>query len=339
MDRMPANTVETTLGALQAERLGRVNAHDHVIIDGGLTVVKEPDFRLDSVEKAIEEIGRWREAGGGAIVDTMPFGCGRDVEKLVAVSRATGIPIIVPTGFQKSSYYLPDHWQHRYEEGTIADLLIAECAEGVDVENYDGPIVRRSHIKAGIIKVAGDYQVVKQTTRKLIRAVGRAHRATGVPVLVHTEAGTAAELLLDLLEDAGVPPRRVVLSHVDRNPDFVLHQRLAQRGAFLQYDTPGRVKYQPENVVIGLMRRLLEAGYGGNLLLGGDLARRSYWKAYGGGPGYDYLLASFTERLRREGFVEEELTTIWQVNPVRWMLPSYSSDTVTRAPVPENDLS
>jgi 5-phospho-D-xylono-1,4-lactonase len=319
--RAPASVVETTLGAVPAEGLGRVDAHDHVIIDGGWTVVKEPDFRLDSVEKAVEEVGRWREAGGGAIVDTMPFGCGRNVEKLVAVSEATGVPIIVPTGFQKSSYYLPDHWQHRYDEETIAGLLIAECTEGVDRNNYDGPVIDRSGVKASLIKVAGDYQVVKGTTRKLIRAAGRAYRATGVPVLVHTESRTAAETLLDLLEEAGVPPRRVVLSHVDRNPDFGLHRRLAERGALLQYDTPGRIKYQPETVVIELMRRMFDAGHGGQLLLGGDLARRSYWKAYGGGPGYDYLLASFTERLREEGFSEDELTAIWQKNPGRWIRP------------------
>jgi len=326
--RGTANMVETTLGAIPADKLGRVNAHDHVIIDGGLTTVKEPDFRLGSLKKAVEEIGRWKEAGGGAIVDTMPFGCGRNVRKLIAVSEATGVPIVVPTGFQKASYYLPDHWQHRYDEATIADLLTAECVEGVDEEGYDGPVVRRSRVKAGLIKVAGDYQVVKPTTRKLIRAAGRAHGATGVPVLVHTESGTAADTLLDLLKDAGVPPHRVILSHIDRNPDLDLHERLAGRGAFLQYDTPGRIKYQPETVVVGLMRRMIDAGHGGNLLLGGDLARRSYWKSYGGGPGFDYLLTSFTERLRREGFSEEELRAVWQVNPLRWILPgSVGTDT------------
>ena len=67
-------SVETTLGPWPTAKLGRINAHDHVIIDGGLTVVNTPDFKLDSVDKAVEEIGYWREAGGGAIVDTMPFG-------------------------------------------------------------------------------------------------------------------------------------------------------------------------------------------------------------------------------------------------------------------------
>src|SRR5574341_314827 len=179
-------TVETTLGLLHVERLGRVNAHDHGICDGGLTVVKEPDFRLDSVEKAIEELKTWKAAGGGAIVDAMPPGAGRNVDKLIAVSQATGLPILVPTGFHKGGYYLPDHWQHRYDESAIADLLIAELTEGVDSNNYDGPVVARRTVKAGFIKLAGEYQFIAPTMQKLIRTAGRAHRATGAPILVHT---------------------------------------------------------------------------------------------------------------------------------------------------------
>lgn len=313
------NTVETTLGPLGADRLGRVNAHEHLIIDGGYTVVKEPDFKLDSVEKAVEEVGYWKAAGGGLIVDTMPFGCGRNVDKLVAISERAGVPILVPTGFQKSSYYLPDHWQHRFDEEVIAELLIAELTEGADRNNYDTPVVDRSPVRAGLVKVAGDYQVVKPTTRKLIRATGRAHLATGCPVLVHTEMGTAGDELLDLLEDAGVPPGRVMLSHMDRNPDVFVHKRLAARGALLQYDTPGRIKYQPESVLIDLMRRLFDAGFGTNILLGGDTARRSYWKAYGGGPGLAYILEVFDTRLREEGFMDAELDLIWLSNPRRWL--------------------
>jgi phosphotriesterase-related protein len=319
MSHTQANRVETTLGSLPAEDLGWIDAHEHVIIDGGFTVVKNPDLRLDEVDKAVEEVERWKEAGGGAIVDTMPFGCGRNVDKLVAVSEATGVPIVVPTGFHKSVYYLPDHWQHRYEVETIAELLIAECTEGVDRNGYDGPIVERSNIKAGLVKLAGDYQTIGTTMQKLIKAAGKAHQATGVPILIHTEMGTVADEFLDLLEEAGVPPWRVLISHIDRNPDLKIHLRLVQRGALLQYDTPGRTKYNPDSSVIELMRQLFDAGYGANVLLGGDRARRSYWKAYGGGPGLDYLLTSFTKRLLEEGFSKEEMTAIWHENPLRWL--------------------
>lgn len=315
-------TVETTLGPIPTTQLGNINTHEHIILDGGLTVVKEPDFKLDSVEKAIQEVNFWKAAGGGALVDAMPQGAGRNVDKLIAVSQATGIPIIVPTGFHKPAYYLADHWQYRYDEQTITDLLIAECTEGADLNNLDGPVVRRGKAKAGIFKVATEYQIVAPITQKLIRVAGRVHKACGVPILVHTEMGTACHQTLDLLEQAGVPPHRVQLSHVDRNVDPALHIEWAKRGAYLEYDTAGRVKYQPESVLINLMREVFEAGFGGNILLGGDTARRTYQRAYGGGPGLDYLLVVFTERLRREGFSEADLHQVWHKNPVCWLTGS-----------------
>lgn len=312
-------TVETTLGTVPVAQLGRVNAHDHVILEGGVTTVNEPDFRLDNVDKAVEELERWRTVGGGAVVDTQPFGCGRNADKLIRVSEATKTPIIVSTGFQHRKFYLPDHWQYRYDEAVIYELLLAEVVEGVDGNGYDGPVLRRLPVKAGAIKVAGDYNYVNDNMQRLIRAVGRVHRETGAPVFAHTEQGTASEELLDLLEAAGVAPSRVMLSHIDRNPDFYLHRRLAQRGAYLQYDTPSRTKYQPEYLVVDLMRRLFDAGLGEQILLGGDMARRSYWKAYGGGPGFDYLLRIFTPRLREEGFTDAEIEQIWVRNPARWL--------------------
>lgn len=321
-------SIETTLGPLPVSRLGRVNSHDHIILEGGLTTVDEPDYRLDDVHKASAELTRWRAAGGGVIVDAQPFGCGRNVEKLVAVSRASEIPIVVATGFQHRRFYLPDHWQYRYDDDDIYDLLLAEVSEGVDANNYDGPLVRRLSVKAGVVKVAGDYNYVGENMQRLIGVVGRLHQATGVPVFAHTERGTAGEQLLDLLQSAGVPPDRVMLSHVDRNPDFYVHQRLAQRGAYLQYDSPSRIKYQPEHLVVDLMRRLFDAGLGDHILLGGDMARRSYWKAYGGGPGFDYLLRTFTDRLRQEGFTAAEIEQVWVHNPTRWLAPGSPQDSV-----------
>src|SRR5690606_19070485 len=119
----------------------------------------------------------------------------------------------------------------------ITDLLLQECVDGTDYNGYESPIVERSPVKAGFVKVAGEYQKVSQTTHKLIRAAGRVHQQTGVPILVHTDRGTAGDLLVDALEAAGVPPNAVMLCHMDRNADFYVHRALAQRGVYLQYDT------------------------------------------------------------------------------------------------------
>ena len=138
------------------------------------------------------------------------------------------------------------------------------------------------------MKIAGEYNFVTENMKKLFRVVAHVHQITGIPIYAHTEHGTALEELLDLLEEAGVPHSQVLICHLDRNPDLFLHKHIARRGAFLEYDTPSRFKYQPESVVIGLMRSMIESGYGDRLMLGGDMARRSYLKAYGGGPGFEY---------------------------------------------------
>jgi predicted metal-dependent phosphotriesterase family hydrolase len=316
---MTEKTIETTLGPLPLEQLGtRINAHDHLFLDSGPGGVNVPDFLLDDVDKTAAEIKRWAQAGGGAIVDTMPT-TGRNVDKCIEVSRRTGVPIIMSTGFHKGSYYWPDHWRYLYDEDEIVDLVTAEIIDGIERTNYRGPIVRRSTVKAGVMKIAGEYNHVSDNMKKLIRVVGRVHQNAGTPIYAHTEHGTAVEELLDLLEDAGVPLSHVLICHLDRNPDFFLHRRVAERGVFLEYDTPSRIKYQPESIVIGLMREMIEAGYGDRLMLGGDMARRSYLKAYGGGPGFEYLLTVFTPRLIREGFTEEDLHQIWEANPLRWL--------------------
>ena len=76
---------------------------------------------------------------------------------------------------------------------------------------------------------------------------------------------------------------------------------------------------KPECRVVELMRQMIDAGFGDRLMLGGDFARRSYLKSYGGGPGYDYLLTWFTPRLLEEGFPQAELRAVWRDNPIRWL--------------------
>ncbi len=315
---MTEKLVQTTLGPLPLSRLGRINAHEHLFVDHGHGAYKEPDFRLDDVSKIAEEVTAWRDAGGGAMIDTMPPGAGRNVDKCVAVSQATGVPIIASTGFHKDYYYFPDHWRYSYDEEEMFELVLAECVDGVDRRNYLGPLINRSQVKAGAMKVADFYNRIEPNMLKCIRVVGRVHQKTGIPVYVHTEATPPFEII-QRLQDAGVGVNSILVCHLDRNPDLWLHRKVASLGVFLEYDTPSRFKYQPECIVVDLMRRMIDEGFAGRLCLGGDLARRSYLPAFGGGPGYKYLLTTFTPRLLEEGFSQAEVDCIWHDNPASWL--------------------
>ena len=70
------------------------------------------------------------------------------------------------------------------------------------------------------------------------------------------------------------------------------------RGVSLVYDTIGRIKYRPDSVLLDLIGGMVAAGHGARLLVGLDLGRRDYYRAFGGGPGLRLLMTSFVPRLR-----------------------------------------
>jgi phosphotriesterase-related protein len=314
---IPVGHAQTVLGAVAPEELGVTYAHEHLIVRGGLGLVREPGFALDSVERMVEELGAFTAAGGKTVVDMMPLDAGRQPADLVEISRRAGVHVIAATGFHADLYYDDDHWIHSYGTEQLADLVVRELTEGMDRRSYNGPIVERLPARAGVIKLATEYHRATPTQRKLIEAYGIVHAASGIPISTHTDTGTFALEQVRLLADAGVPPGSVLVGHLDRLPDLGYHKEVAATGAFVIYDGPSRAKYGPDSDVAALISGMVAAGFGGQLLLGTDFARKSYLRAYGGGPGLDYTLTRFLPRLRAEGLPQEAIDDITVRNPAR----------------------
>jgi 5-phospho-D-xylono-1,4-lactonase len=170
--------------------------------------------------------------------------------------------------------------------------------------------------RCGIIKVGASYHMLTPFESKTFAAAAAAHGKVGAPVCVHTEHGTMGSAIVERLGELGVAPERVILAHVDRNPDPGEHAETAATGAWLQLDGPGRTKYWPDSTILELIADLAGRGHADRLLLGGDTGRRSSFRAYGGGPGLDYVFARFKPRLERElgGGLSEQ---IFVANPAR----------------------
>jgi phosphotriesterase-related protein len=293
--------VRTVTGDADADGLGVTFAHEHLFMTGGWPVMKEPDYRLDSLDRAVEEVIPARELGLAAMVEMTPLGFGRDPEAMRKLSLRTGVRLIACTGFHKSGYYDDLHWLHQYDVDTIADLLVGEISEGMDVHGLSGPVIRRSTARAGVIKIATEYHRYGRGVRRLVPAVAAASLRTGAPIATHCDKGTMAEDLLDAFASEGISAGSVVLGHIDHNPDPIRLAELAARGAFLCFDMPGRAKYGPDSQIVDLLASVAAAGCAGQVLLGSDLARRSYWRSLGGGPGLTYLLDRFVPRLEAAG--------------------------------------
>ena len=68
---------------------------------------------------------------------------------------------------------------------------------------------------SGAFGEIGSWDEITRDERKVFRAVGRAHVATNLPIFTHTGIpGKSALEQLDILEDAGVEPDRVVIGHL-----------------------------------------------------------------------------------------------------------------------------
>jgi phosphotriesterase-related protein len=306
------STVMTIRGEVPGDELGIVDYHEHLCFDAPQWLLREDrDFRLNDVEKSAAELRTWAQAGGKTMIEMSAIDFGRNVHKVKQIADLTPeVHIIVITGFNKP--YFCDRWVWETDERELVKRCIRDIVEGIDGAN----------IKAGVMKGGTGYNTFNAYDEKLMRIAAIVHNETCVPIITHTEAGTMGFEQVEYLASQGVDPRRVCLSHMDRNPDFWEHRRIAKMGAYLGYDCPGKVKYGPDELRINVLRRLIEAGFGKQILLGNDLGRPSYWRSYGGGPGLDFALTKFIPRLRDEGVSYEAIENLLIHNPRRFLTGS-----------------
>jgi len=287
-------------GDIPSDQMGITYSHEHIVIEESFPTLGNADFLLNDEEKITTELSGLKTLGCTTMVDTMPANAGRNVLKSVEISKKTGINIIIPTGIHLEIYYPPSHWRYSYTEEQLSDLFIADIITGIDKYDYNGPIVERTPYKAGLIKLAtGDGPFTKHQ-EKIFHAVVNAHLETGAPILTHTNNGNQAIEQAELFEKLGANLKHVVLSHLDRNRDLGYHNALMQTGISVEYDSAFRWKAADENWTYTLLEKLLPQ-YPGQITAGMDAARNTYWRAYGGKPGLDYLLTTFREELNKRG--------------------------------------
>lgn len=308
--------VRTVRGDIAAADLGRVNYHEHLFQVSPLLSGDD----LDDEDASGLEAASLRSSGFDAMVDATPLGLGRRPAALRRISESTGLGIVMTTGVHRREHYAPDDPLLVLSVDALAAAFRRDLEEGADdpTDPDADTAPPREPVRAGLLKVGLGYWRIDRLARTAIEAAGEAHRATGAPVMVHLEHGTAAFEALDALAAAGVAPDRVALAHLDRNPDPGLHADLAAAGAFLGYDGAARAREWPDSVLVDCLLATAEAGGAHRILLGGDVARRSRYRAYGGIPGLAYLGERFVPRIAAAGG-EELVERVLRENPASWL--------------------
>ncbi len=93
--------------------------------------------------------------------------------------------------------------------------------------------------------------------------------------------GADIEKFVDYFEQMGLQPGRLVICHIDKRPDPVLHKELARAGYLLEYDTFFRPKYEPEKYLWPLILDMVNSGFSKSIALATDLADSTLWAVYG----------------------------------------------------------
>ena len=287
--------IRTVLGDIAPDRLGVLDYHEHLFQVSPLL----PGDELDDEDLSCREAHLLRQSGVAAMIDATPFGLGRNVEAAARISAQTGLAVVHTTGAHHGGHYAPDHPVRSRSVSQLADLFVGDVTEGF--RNDDGSSAHSpigTPIRAGIVKCGIRYWAIGDFESRVLEAAAATSAATGCAIMVHLDFGSATHEVLDRLESLGIPAERVVLAHADRNLDPGLHAELAMRGAYLGYDGMARHRDAPDSAILDCLVRVIESGHAERLLVGGDVARRSRYIAYGGMPGLSYLPKRFLPRLR-----------------------------------------
>jgi phosphotriesterase-related protein len=333
--------VNTVLGPIAPEQLGVTLMHEHLLLDATpwfrepeaaslRTVAYQPvsievlgllrndpfmsrdNCELFDEETAIEEVRRFRLAGGETVVDPTCRGIGRDPRALQRISRATGLQVVMGTGY----YLHPAHPPHVREMSleAITEEITRDVVDGVD------------GVRAGIIGEIGISKDFTSEEEKVLRGAARAQHATAVPLEVHLPGWERhGDRVLDVVSEEGGDLRRTVLCHMNPSgEDFDYQSRLAERGAWLEYDMIGMDYFYADQQAQSpsdeenarVLLRLRDAGLLGSVLISQDVFIKIQLVRYGG-TGYAHILDHFVPRLRRHGFIEQDIETLLIDNPLR----------------------
>jgi len=304
--------VQTVLGRIDPGELGWTLPHEHTAIALWHVANRWDYWELRRDEAVIvEELAKFATAGGSAIVDLTLPGVGRDPQWLAGLSRATGLHIVMGSGWYRDAYYPAETLIDRRSVGDLADEIVREATEGVG----------DTGIRTGIIgEIGTDKPWLSAREERVHRAAARAARLTGLSITTHAVHSSVGLDQLTVFEEEGADLSRVVIGHADSNPSPDYHLAIVERGATVEFDFLG-MSFTPlerhgEGRIVESICELLSRGRVGQVLLSQDVCHDSQLTRYGGN-GYVYLADTFLPRLRAAGVSEAEIRTMTVDNPRR----------------------
>ena len=309
--------VQTARGPVEAASLGRVLMHEHVFVLTAEVQQNYPEEWGAEDERVADAVRRLRElpaAGINTIVDVTVIGQGRDIARIKRIAaQVPELNIVVATGVYTFDAVPLFFW--RRPRGTMTEFFVRDITEGV----------QDTGVKVGMLKCAVDTKGLTEGVEQVLRAVARAHVATGgTPITIHTHAaGQHGPEIVRVLKEEGVDFSRVVLGHSGdavNNPDYL--SEMADTGLTLGMDRFGIDHFATFQQRSDLVAEMCRRGYAGRMVLAHDTCCYIDWF----GPGtlddlkhwhYLHVSQDVLPYLREHGVPDSDIDAMLVTNPAR----------------------
>jgi phosphotriesterase-related protein len=276
---------------------------------------------FDNLQLLDERVARdeallFKHAGGQTFVDPTNRGLARDPLALARVARATGLNIIMGSGYYVDAAHPPD--MDRRTADDITRELVTDLTEGED----------GTGVRAGFIGEIGTTWPWTDNEKKVVRAAVAAQRETGAALMIHPGRHERLPLaIVDFIRKEGADLGRTIMCHIERTiADPAVLLELAATGVRLEYDLFGlETSYYPYNPAFDMpndgerMRQILfliERAHLDQILMSHDIAYKHCLTRWGG-FGYHHLLVNVIPRLRAKGADDKTVQTLLIDNPRR----------------------
>ena len=337
--------IRTVCGPIDKKELGFTLPHEHILIDmcccvdempypefhGKITpsnrylMVSDPYYILENAaytdtDVAARELSLYQSFGGCSIVDVTPDDIGRDVRALQALSRKTGVQIVVGCGHYTDVSLSPQ------VKAMSVDELTAEILRDLTVG------VQGTDIKAGVIGEIGTSAEITAAEHRCVQAAMRASRETGAAVHVHTSLWEEnGKTVLEIAKKEGADLGRVCIDHIDVDLREDYCRTLLEQGAWIEFDNCGKEFFMPprdcgkirgkfaydmERAV--MIQRLFAQGYGERILMTNDICLKTMLAEYGGN-GFMHVARTMVPMLRYVGMTEEQIHRLTVTNPANFL--------------------
>ena len=267
--------INTVRGPVDAAEIGTTLMHEHVFVRSPEVAANWPTGwdRAAQVPRAVERLQELKEAGIDTIVDLTVVGLGRDIETVQEVAAQVDLNIVVATGLYTYNE-LPHYFDYRAGAFRPSGVDMLDEFFLHDIENG----IAGSGVRPGILKCATDEPGLTPGVERILRAVARVHRATGLPISTHTHTGTRRGLDQQrVFTEEGVDLSRVVIGHSGDSTDLDYLGELLAAGSTLGMDRFGVDAYCTTEKRVETVARLCEGGWAQAMVLSHDAGCHMDW--------------------------------------------------------------